>query len=185
MSPRKRPKKIILKGNGPKIDLPEQDNMDIFQISMVLVFFASSLLTFTYFESLDLSVLGLLKMFCLFVGLSFLIPISFYRRKYTMSIYEYLIFNLITFGPFFLTLILSLNMFFTSPTYKETYRIIDKVPTARNTVYTLEENAYDDKEYLRSIGSKDIAETFGSENLSIYFSDGLFGIRIVEKKRLH
>jgi hypothetical protein len=185
MSPRKYPKKAITKHHDDFIKFPEKDNMESFQITMVCVFFASCFLSLTIFNELDLSLFGLFKLLSLFIGVSFFMPISFYRKKFTMSFYEYVIFSCISVGPALLTLMLYLNIGFKSPSYTESYGIESVVHNSSQSVYTLTGNVYEDKEYLRSIGNKDEVVVEGSSNFSIVFSDGLFGIRIIEQKRLH
>lgn len=166
-------------------EVPREDNMDSFQIIMVICFFASALQSLIYFQKMDLSLFGLVKFYCLFLGLSFLIPISLYRSKLTMSFYEYVIFNIISIAPGLLAVLFTINASFSSSPYVESYRIITMDHTEFKSVYTLENDAYKEKEYLRSINDKDEVEISGNEFLSIYFSDGLFGLRLIEKKELH
>ena len=168
-----------------EIDLPREDNMERFQIIMVICFFMSALQSLIYFQKMDLSLLGLIKLYSLFLGLSFLLPISLYRIKLTISFYEYIIFNVISIAPGLLAILFTLNASFSSPPYVESYKIVTMEHTEFKSVYTLEKNAYQEKEYLRSINDKDKVEISGNEFFSIHFSDGLFGLRIVEKKELH
>lgn len=69
--------------------------------------------------------------------------------------------------------------------YIESYPIIHTEVTSSKTVYTLKDNIYEDKKYLRSVYNNEDLEIRGSENLAIYFSEGLLGIRIIEKKRIY
>ncbi len=187
MSPRKRPRQEIEKKSriAGKIYIPKKDNMENFQVIMVLIFFFSSFVVLKHFFELDVSLFELLKFYCLFLGISFLIPLSLYRKKFTISIYEYLIFNFISFSPLLLGCIFFLNTIFKSAEYSETYRIMDTEVSELNILYTLEGNAYKGRKFLRSISDKDEVEIKGKKNLTIYFSDGLFGIRVVERKELN
>jgi len=184
MSPRKYPKKQIKKRHPNLIELPEEDNMDRFQIVLIGIFFLSCFACLTMFYSLDLSLFGLFKLLCLFIGISFLVPISLYRKKFTMSFYEYIIFSAISIAPAMLTLTLFTNIALKSPSYVENYKIEHIEHTSIRSIYTLENNAYHEKVYLRSIGNKDEVVVNGSSKFSIIFSDGLFGIRIIEGKQL-
>jgi len=186
MSRKERHKQKVIKDLfSDNTKLPRKDNMDSFQIIMILSFFAAVIQILACFQKLDLSLFNLIKSYSLFLGLSFLIPISLYRKRLTMSFYEYIIYNIITIAPGVLAILFTLNASFSSPTYTEKYKIITTEHTEFKTTYTLENNTYKDKEYLRSINDKDEVEISGHEFLSIHFSDGLFGIRLVIKKELH
>ena len=170
-------------------DKQEEDKYKIstesFLILMVAGYFIASLIIFNLFTSLDLSLIQLVQLFCLFLGLCFLIPIRLYRKILPISYYEYILFNILSASPFLILLAFSINMMFRGDTYIESYEILDIEVTPSKTIYTLENNAYEDKEYLRSINPNEDLEISGSKNLAIYFSDGLLGIRIIEKKKTY
>ena len=161
------------------------DNMDDFNIITVCSFFMGCFLIFFQFESLDLSLFGLIKFYALFVGISFLIPIKLYRKKLTMSFYEYLLFNFLSFAVLAIALLFYTNNKFAGPTYVETYEIINFDQNEYETVYILKDNQYENKKYIRSVKQGDEVIIEGNSKLSIYFSDGLFGLRKIEKKLLH
>jgi hypothetical protein len=163
----------------------DKDNMDSFNSLMVIGFFVASVLVISQFRQLDLSLLGLLKLYCLILGISYIIPVRFYRKRLTMSFYEYILFNLLGFTPLVLALFFLLNAGFRKAPYSETHKISSKVPQQNAVTYRLENDAYADKAYLRTINLTESMEVRGSEYLTITFSDGLFGIRIIEKKELH
>lgn len=186
MSPRKRPKQELTKGiPNPNFRPSKKDNMEGIQVLMVLIFFFSCFTVLYHFFKMDLSIYELIKFYSLFLGISFLIPISLYRKKLTMSIYEYLFINFLAFSPMFLGGTFYLNSQFKHAKYKETYRIINTDVSELSISYTLEGNAYEDRKFLRSINDKDNVVVKGKNYLTIYFSDGLFGIRIIESKELH
>tara|TARA_R110000868_G_scaffold39906_2_gene138503 strand:+ start:31 stop:579 length:549 start_codon:yes stop_codon:yes gene_type:complete len=160
-------------------------NTDSFIVFTVLAYFASFFYIIELFPSLDLSIFQLFQFFSLFLGLSFIIPIKIYRKFFALSFYEYLLFNILSFSPVLIMGTFILNTNFKGATYIESYKIENRERLEYQTIYTLEENAYQDKEYLRSIGEKEEVEIRGNENLAIYFSNGLFGIRIIEKKRVY
>lgn len=161
------------------------DNMESFNILMVVSFFMASFYVFHSFFSLDIDLFNLLQFYCLFIGLGFLIPIKLYRKKLTMSFYEYLLFNLLSFSPVLIALFFFVNNSFKGGTYVETYNIAHYELNEYGAVYTLEKGQYKDKTYLRSVNQNNNAEVLGNSKLSIYFSDGLFGLRIIENKVLH
>lgn len=162
-----------------------KDNMDSFNSLMVVGFFAASVIIIALFKQLDLSLPGLLKLYCLILGISYLIPVRFYRKKLTMSLYEYILFNILGFTPLIISLIFLLNIGFSGAPYTETHKISSKVKQHSVVTYLLENDVYADKAYLRTIDHMEMVEIRGSEYLTITFSKGLFGIRIIEKKTLH
>lgn len=164
---------------------PVLRSTDNFLIFTVLAYFISFILIFEHFPSLDLSLFQLLQFFCLFLGISFVIPIKIYRKFLAISYYEYLLFNFLSFSPLIIAGIFILNTTFKGNTYIESYQIEHRERLEYKTIFTLEKNTYQDKEYLRSIGEKEEIEIRGENNLAIYFSDGLLGIRIIEKKRVY
>jgi hypothetical protein len=74
---------------------------------------------------------------------------------------------------------------FSGAVYSETYEIVDKKREGSKVVLTLENNQYEEKYYLRTISDLENAGSIGSASqLQIQFSDGLFGIRMIEGKQL-
>lgn len=134
--------------------------------------------------SIELSVLGLLKIFCFFVAITFLIPIKVYRKWLTISMYEYIIFNVISLAPLFCASFFILNNTFASEPYSETYKVIDLEVKRGNSYYILANKQYEEKEYIRCINPSDEFIVNGSDSLKITFTDGLFGIRIIDQKEL-
>ncbi len=161
------------------------DNMSKIHIAMVAIYFISNLYIIEEFNHLDLSLLGLIKLIAFLIGFGLLIPIKFYRKWLTISIYEYLILNFITIAPLLCALIIFTNENFKSDIYYESYKIESSEWVKGKTIFYLENNQYEEKEYLRSIKDNEEFEKFGTENFSIFFYDGLWGIRIIEKKRVH
>ena len=102
-----------------------------------------------------------------------------------MSIYEYLIFNILTFASSTFALFLILNSAITLDRIQETYGIEHIERIDGYTIYTLEDNAYKDKEYLRRINDIDLVTVEGENKLTIHFRKGIFGIRLVERKELY
>jgi len=171
--------------NLEKIEREEPDNMHVVHVSMVVIYFGSCLIVLNAFLAADLNTFELIKLICLMLGLSFLIPIKLYRRKLTMSMYEYILLNLIGISPLFLALFFSGNWLFKGDIYEESYVIQDMVWHDKTMVIELEDQIYDDREFLRSLKPNEEFEKEGTENYSIYFADGPLGIRFIEGKKLH
>jgi hypothetical protein len=165
-----------------KIKEPENDNMDNVTILAVFVLFMSCFYIFQHFMEIDLSVFGLFKTFCFFVAVTFLIPIKFYRKRLTISIYEYIILNIISLTPLFCSSFFIINASFSGATYSETYKIIDVETTHGVSSYLLENDQYIDKAYLRTINSTDEFKVYGTDSLRINFSNGLLGVRLIKAK---
>ncbi len=168
-----------------KIKLPESDNMSRFTLVATGTTLLASIYVLVRFYSIDLPLLGLIKFICFFIGFSFLIPIKWYRKKLTMSYYEYAIFNVISIAPFLTASLLFLNGALAGETYRETHAIESAYNESGQIYFNFEDAAYQDKAYLRTIGKFDEVEVTGSDSLSIYFSDGAFGFRNIKGKSLH
>lgn len=152
---------------------------------MVILYFVSLFISIQFFQIVDLSLYEFLRLNFLFIGISFLIPIYLYRKKLSMSFYEYTLINILSIGPFLCTLCLIVNFFFSGETYTESFAIVNKERVGNQVIFTLENEQYEGKEYLRTIYDYEDVGRIGSANqLQIQFSDGLFGIRIIEGKRL-
>ena len=182
---RKKRKDVKPAVRHEQIHTKQPDNMDKFNIAMVVAFFLSTFYIFESFKQLEISLFQLFQLYCLFMGLSFLVSIKFYRRAFTMSYYEYIIFNILAFTPITISAIFFLNNTMKGDMYLETYKVVRHEQDEFKTVYFLENDAYKEKEYLRSFTQYDEVEVMGSDELSFYFSDGLLGIRVIEKKVLH
>lgn len=163
----------------------DSDNMEAITLIGVIAYFASCFFIVYIFQSLDISVFGMFQLFCFFVGASFLIPIKLYRKKLTMSIYEYIILNVITVAPVLSSLMLIINILFAGDSYKEHYSITSSYMDGTQVYYTLENNAYADKPYLRTINKNELAEFKGTNNIELTFKDGLFGIRKIVSKKFY
>lgn len=169
-----------------KLESIKRDNMGNFTVLMVFLYFTSLFISLQFFQIVDLSLYAFFRLNLLFIGVSFLIPIYFYRKKLSMSFYEYTLINILSIGPFLCTLCLIFNFIFSGNSYVESYAIVEKKREGSNVVLTLEGNHYSDKEYLRTISDFESAGSIGgAKQLHIQFSDGLFGIRIIEEKRLN
>lgn len=168
-----------------KIKPIEKDNMGGFTILVIFLALVSCVYILVKTYLVEISVLGIFKLICLFMALAFLIPIKWYRKKFTMSFYEYSIFNVIAISPMLTASFLLLNTIFSSDPYVETYAINSAYNESAQVYYRLENQAYEDEPFIRTIGKYDDVEVMGSDSLSIYFSDGLFGMRNILGKRLH
>ncbi len=152
---------------------------------MVLVYFASCILVLNAFLIADLNTFEFIQLICLMLAISFFIPVKFYRRKFTMSMYEYIILNIIGISPFFLAMFFGSNWMFKGETYEESYSIEEMVREEKSVILILEDNTYQDRQFLRTLYHNEEFENEGTDNYSIYFADGPFGVRFIEGKKLH
>lgn len=168
-----------------KIQREEPDNMHAIHVLMVVVYFISSLIVLNAFLIADLNTFELIKLICLMLAISFLVPVKFYRRRLTISMYEYILLNLIGISPFFMALFLGGNWTFRGDSYEESYRIEQMIRDEKSMILVLEDDAYAEREFLRTLNPNEEFEKEGTENYSIFFADGPLGIRFIEGKRLH
>lgn len=167
------------------ISQTKKDNMSSVHAIMVLSWFFCNLYILELFTKLEINLFQLVQIGVSGIALGFFIPITIYRKKFTMSFYEYIILNILSAGPILCAAFIFLNVTFSSPSYVETYKITSSYRKDGNSVYLLENNTYLDKEYLRTVKHNKNYKKGGSEYLKIQFSDGLFGIRLIEAKSLH
>ena len=165
-----------------KVISEEKDNMGWFTFFMVLSFIASIMFFVVNVYKIDVSIFGLFRLFAIAGALGFLIPIKFYRKKWTMSFYEYVTFNIISFAPISIVIVFILNLTFKHSPYTETYPISSFEPFKRKYEFHLEQGQYEDEDYLRVIYDKDFPNIKGTSEYSIKFSDGYFGLRVIEEK---
>jgi len=176
---------LVKKLNENDLNKRKADNMENFTYVMILAYFCALFYIIQTFPYLDLKKMELLRFYCLFLAIGFLFPLKLYRKKFTMSIYEYLIFNILTFASSTFALFLILNASVTIEEAVESYKIEHVRRVDGYTIYTLENNAYEEKKYLRKINDIDLVTVNGENYLKIHFKKGLFGIRIVERKELY
>lgn len=179
---RRRPKKSKL---VRKIKLPQKDYMSTITAWTVFIYFSSAILILSNYSYFMLKIVHFVQFFCFFLAIAFLVPIRFYRRKLNMSYYEYVFINFLGLAPLLLLFSLGINMAFKGDSYTETYRIVDSISTNGNMTYVLEDNKYESYEHVRSIDLTKEVDIEGNTFLSIQFSDGLLGIRLIEKHRVH
>lgn len=168
-----------------RIEREEPDNMHLIHVSMVMVYFASCIVVLNAFLIADLKSFELIQLICLMLAITFLIPIKFYRRKLTMSMYEYILLNIIGISPLFMALFLGSNWIFKGQAYEESYQIEEMIRDDKSIILMLENDAYNDRQFLRTLYPNEEFEKEGTDNYSIFFADGPFGIRFIEGKKLH
>ncbi|MFT4756829.1 MAG: hypothetical protein ACI91R_001479, partial [Vicingaceae bacterium] len=85
-------------------------------------------------------------------------------------------------APSSIVILFILNLTFKNSPYIETYPISSFEPFKRKYEFHLEEGQYEDEDYLRVIYDKDFPNIKGTSEYSIKFSDGYFGLRVIEEK---
>lgn len=167
------------------IEREEADNMHSVTVVMVVVYFISCVIILNGFVNADLKAFELIRLLCLLLGISFFVPLRLYRKKLTMSMYEYILINLLGVTPILCALFFSINWFSKGEVYAETYRIEVFERVEKDMLLQLEGDAYQDRAFLRTIHKNEEFVKDGNEFYTIYFSDGVLGLRFVEGKRLH
>ena len=168
-----------------KIKVPEKDNMGLFTVFMVVSFILSIMFFVVTVHKIDVSNFGLFQLIFGGMAVGFLIPIKLYRKKFTMSFYEYVIYNIICFAPVSIILLFLLNFSFHGGPYVETYPIESIEKTKEYYIFSLKDNKYEGEEYLRTIYKGNYPNIRGQKEYSIYLTDGYFGLRVIRKKLAH
>lgn len=184
MKPAKRESTQKTGEKHQKISLPQKDNMGSAHVVLVLLFFFCAAFLGNTFLSIDLSLFDYLKFFLIFLVLSIAVPIKWYRKKLTLSYYEFYIFNTISIAPFLFSFFLFLNFVSTNSSTKK-YKIVNATLEERKRIYTLENSALNNKEFARTFTNKELNRIFGGDTLKIQFSTGIFGITRVDEKTIY
>lgn len=173
------------KNSLKKLDLPKKDYMSLIVGWSIFIYFFSAIIVLSNYSYYVLRIINLFQFFCFFLAIAFLIPIRYYRKKLNMSYYEYILINLLGIAPFLLMLTLGINRAFKGEPYVETYEIVKTTSTNGSMTYILENAHYQEYEHVRTIDlSKDVIIE-GNTFFSIYFTDGILGIKMVEQQRVH
>lgn len=168
-----------------KLVVEKEDNMGLMALFAAVSFIASILFFVVNIHKIDISNFGLFQLIAIATALWFLIPIKWYRKNFTMSYYEYVIFNIISFAPTSIVLLFILNLNLNGSPYVETYKVKNFDPYERKYVFHLTDGQYEEEEYLRTIYDDDFPNIKGVQEYSIKFSDGYFGLRVIEEKSAH
>ena len=165
-----------------KLVVEKGDNMSFLAFFAAFSFIGSIMFFVVNIHKIDISNFGLFRLLAITAALWFFVPIKLYRKKFTMSFYEYIIFNIISFAPTSIVLLFILNLNLNGAPYIETYQIESFEPFERKYIFHLKNGQYEDEEYLRTIHDKNFQYLNGTSHYSIKFSDGYFGLRVIENK---
>lgn len=168
-----------------KLVVEKEDNMGFMALFAAASFIASIMFFVVNIHKVNISVFGLFQLIAIAIAIWFLIPIKLYRKKFTMSFYEYIIFNVISFAPTSIVILFILNMTIHASPYIETYAVDHFDPYERKYIFHLADGKYAEEEYLRTIYDHNFPNIKGVESYSIKFSDGYFGLRLIEEKSAH
>ncbi|MDA9782959.1 hypothetical protein N9B55_00955 [Vicingaceae bacterium] len=168
-----------------KFVVEKDDNMSFLAVFSAITFIGSILFFVVNIHKIDISNFGLFRLLAITTALWFFIPIKLYRKIFTMSFYEYVIFNIISFAPTSIVLLFILNLALNSSPYIETYTISSFEPFDDKYIFHLVDEQYEDDEYLRTIYGDNFPKIEGTSEYSIKFSDGYFGLRVIEDKSSH
>ena len=168
-----------------KLNVERNDNTGFLALFATITFIGSIMFFVVNIYKIDISNFGLFRLLAITTALWFFIPIKLYRKKFTISFYEYVIFNIISFAPTSIVLLFILNLTFNSSPYIETYQISDFEPFDEKYIFNLADGQYQEDEYLRTIYDYNFPNIQGTTEYSIKFSDGYFGLRVIEEKSSH
>lgn len=161
-----------------------EDNMSPIHFLMVALYFVSIFLLMHYFGKTLMNFFALFSLFMLFAAAAFLVPISIYRKKFTMSYYEFSLMNILGIAPCLTSLMLLLNFHISTNEHIERYKITRREVSNQEMILHLESNALNKQEFLRTIDDEEMLQypdTY-SDTLSITFAEGLFGYEVVKNR---
>lgn len=162
----------------------ETDNMSKIHVLMVLMYFAGLFLILFYYSLTFLTLNGLLKIFAVILTASFVVPIKLYRLRYSMSFYEYTIGNILSLSPLLCGLILLLNFHFSSEVVTEVHKIKNLSKQNNTILLQLENDAYEEESFVRSFDEAEFSANFSSDSLELHLANGLFGYKVLKKRKL-
>ena len=175
----KKPEK---KGAPLAYKTDKSDNMSTVHFLMVLLYFISLFVLIQYYLKTFMNFFELVGFFIFSIALAFLIPISVYRKKYTMSFYEYALINIMGLAPVITALLLLLNFHLASNLSVGTYKIVARKDTGKSVILVLENDAWAEHEFVRTIDdfSNYRKPATSADTLSIAIAEGLFGYKVLK-----
>lgn len=191
MSPQPRRYRRTPRSRRPKetpiIEVKRKDNTSpIYSFAVIF-----TLLAVVAIAALNhLFILNLIDFFKIFICTYLLliaIPIKVYRKKFTISFYEFFIFNFILTTPAILLIIFSLNYFIVIDHSTETYPVerVRYYGKSSMRIVTLKNKQYIDNEAMRTIYNWNEHEFVSNRLYEISYATGIFGIKMYEFQKLY
>jgi len=169
--------------NPPIKPIEKKDNMGIIHTLMVLAFFIGLLMIVIFGSETVISIWGITKIFAFVLAITLLIPIKWYRKKFTMNVYEYFLLSFLGYAPFLTGLFFTLNYVNRANFHVETYPIES---IERNEYYSevhLNNDTLSEYALLTSFDDRDFAFYFNKRKMRYEFEDGGLGLKILLDKR--
>ncbi len=175
--------KAHYKTNPPTPPKETKDNMGNVHVVMTLAFFIGLFLLVNFASETVISIWGITKVVVGIFAISLLVPIKWYRKKLTMSIYEFFLISLLGYAPLFGGLFFFTNHIGSDNFHVETYNI-ESIEMSRyfSTIH-LENDTLEEYAILTAFDSRDSAYYKGRSTARYEFKDGLWGLKIVLDKR--
>lgn len=169
--------------NPPTKKKEKEDNMDAVHILMSLSLFAGLFLLVNYASITVISIWSITKIFTGILAVSLLIPIKWYRKTLTISIYEFFLIGLLGYAPLFSGLFFGLNYSFRSNEHSEIYKIEKIEMSTFFSDLILESDTLSEYAILTSFDSRDSSYYKGRKTIRYILEDGGLGLKILVDKR--
>lgn len=170
-----------------KIHVPRKDNMNNFYVIAFLTALAGVMAYGIGSKYFIISQSTYLKIVLITFLLTLLVPIKYYRKKFTISYYEFIVFNFMISTPVILLLVFSLNLMLPIKYYKESYKYTDTryLSSCECQVVYLENEQHENDIAFRKLIDREYTTYRGDSIYTIEYSRGIFGIRMYESQYLH
>ncbi len=175
--------KAHYKANPPKPPKETKDNMSSIHVLMTLALFIGLFLLVNFASETVISIWGITKIIAGIFAITLLIPIKWYRKRFTMSIYEFFLISLLGYSPLLAGLFFFTNHIGSDNFHVETYNI-ESIEMSRyfSTIH-LENDTLSEYAILTAFDSRDSAFYKGRSTARYEFKDGLWGLKIMLDKR--
>jgi hypothetical protein len=175
--------KAQYKVKPPRPQKETKDNMGNVHVVMTLALFVGLFLLVNYASETVISVWGITKIVVGIFAVSLLVPIKWYRKKFTMSVYEFFLINLLGYAPLFSGLFFFTNHIGSNNFHIETYKIKSIEMGRYFSSMQLENDTLSEYAILTAFDSRDSTYYKGRSTARYEFMDGLWGLKVILDKR--
>lgn len=157
----------------------KKDNMGCMHFFMAFAFLIGFFMLIQFGMFTVITFWNITKIFAVFLAIGLLIPLKWYRKKWTMNIYEYFLVNLLGIAPLFTGIIFFFNFLFSHHPHKESY---DIESISEGTFYAeihLSDNTFEDYNILVSMDDNEYKMYKGAKQVEYFFLEGGLGMKIL------
>ncbi len=161
----------------------KKDNMGWIHFLTIFAFFMGFFLLIQFGSVTVISFWGMSKIFAIFLAIGLLIPIKWYRKKWTMNIYEYFLVSLLGIAPFFSGLIFLINFSFSHTPHIESYEI-EKI--SEGNLYSdihLKNDTLSEYGILTSNDSREYQIIENAKKVEYHLEYGALGMKVLMERK--